>query len=182
VAGSRPEGRRDGRRRGRPLDLLAGVDRVVVDGRNVQGALRRTVGDLPDAALVARLRAALVGFDVELILDGHPAGGPRGRIAPGFSVAYGRQRTADAIIADLVAEAARELGPAGADSIVVVTDDHEVRSHARRHGARVAGSAWLVERTERVEARGTAAPGAAPARRPGAALGHGRAPRTRRPR
>lgn len=158
---------------------LAGVTRVLVDGRNVQFALRRVMrGELPDTALVARLRAALAGLDARLVLDGHPAGGPQGRIAPGFSVEYGRHRDADSVIGDLVAAGALELGPAGADAILVVTDDRAVRDQARRHGARVAATSWLVERIDRAARGGPG--GNAP--RPGAAIGHARPPRLARDR
>jgi hypothetical protein len=145
------------------------VTRVLVDGRNVQFALRRAMSDLPDSALIARLRAALPNLDVRLVLDGHPAGGPQGRIAPGFTVEYGRHRDADSIIGDLVVDGARELGPAGADGILVVTDDRGVREHARRHGARVGGTSWLVERLGRGLSAGAA--------RRGATIGHGHPPR-----
>jgi hypothetical protein len=160
------------------------VDRVLVDGRNVQGAMRRGMaGDrLPETALVSRLRAALAGLEVMLILDGHPGGGPQGRIAPGFRVEYGRGRDADSVIGDLVADGARELGPAGADAILVVTDDRAVQDHARRHGARVAGTAWLLDRVDRA-ARAPATgggPGGPAAGRPGTSIGHGRAPRASR--
>jgi hypothetical protein len=156
-------------------EVLAGVARVLVDGRNVQHALRRVASDVPDTALVARLRAALPDLDVRLVLDGHPAGGPRGRIAPGFAVEYGRHRDADSVIGDLVADGARELGPAGADAILVVTDDRAVRDQARHHGARVASAGWLVERLARGAGRGASGPGAP---RRGTAIGHGRPPRS----
>ncbi len=173
----RGDGRGGGTSRG---EHAAGVTLVIVDGRNVQFALRRaSTGDLPDAALIARLRAALAGFETRLVLDGHPAGGPQGRIAPGFTVDYGRLRDADSVIGDLVADAARERGPVGVDAVMVVTDDRMVRDQARRHGARVAGTSWLVERVERaVSGRG---PGAATAR-PGASIGRARPPRSRRDR
>lgn len=161
-----------------------GVARVLVDGRNVQGAMRRgAVADqLPEAAFVSRLRAALADFEVVLVLDGHPGGGPQGRIAPGFRVDYGRHRDADSVIGDLVAAGARELGPAGADAILVVTDDRAVADHARRHGARVAGTAWLLDRIDRaVRSPGAGGrPGGGTAAGTGTSIGHGRAPRALR--
>ena len=131
---------------GRRGDALA---RVLIDGRNVQHALARAAGaaDLPTAALVARLRAAFSRpTEVELILDGHAAGSPYGRVAPGFSVVFTRAATADQVIGERVTEAFRSHGAGGAWSIVVVTDDREVRDHARRSGVRVEGTAWLVGR------------------------------------
>ena len=151
--------------------------RILIDGRNVQHALARGSGGrsgspLPTVALVARLRAAFSPpTQVELILDGHPGGSPSGRLAPGFSVSYSRHATADQVIGDRVGEALVALGPAGAWSVIVVTDDREVRDHARRNGARVEGTAWLVEQLGRRTVG--AALGA------GAPLGHGRAPRSR---
>jgi hypothetical protein len=172
-----------------PGQHITGVGRVLVDGRNVQGALRRgRTGDpLPETAFVSRLRAALAGLEVLLVLDGHAGGGPQGRIAPGFRVEYGRHRDADSVIGDLVVDGARELGPAGVDAILVVTDDRAVQDHARRHGARVAGTAWLLDRVDRAgraPATGGGSGGGSggqAAARPGTSIGHGRAPRAPRP-
>jgi hypothetical protein len=78
------------------------------------------------------------------------------------------------VIADRVAEALVALGPAGAWSVLVVSDDREVRDHARRNGARVEGTAWLAARLE-----GRAPEGGAGARpKPGTTIGGGRPPRT----
>ena len=153
-------------------------DRILIDGRNVQYALARAgsvgpgrIAPLPTVALIARLRAAFTPpTEVELILDGHSGGGPSGRLAPGFSVSFSRHATADEVIGDRVAEALLALGPAGAWSVVVVTDDREVRDHARRNGARVEGTAWLAQRL--------GAPADRPARA-GTGIGQGRPPRSR---
>jgi hypothetical protein len=167
---------------GRPLGdsrgSAAAGGRVLIDGRNVQHALARAgsarsggAAPLPTVALIARLRAAFVPpTEVELILDGHAGGGPSGRIAPGFSVSYSRHATADEVIGDRVAEALLALGPAGAWSVIVVTDDREVRDHARRNGARVEGTAWLGDRL--------GAPTGRPVR-DGTTIGQGRPPRSR---
>jgi len=164
---------------GRGREPGAGASRLLIDGRNVQFALARGArglrgwgAALPTTALIARLRAAFgPPNEVELILDGHPGGSPSGRVAPAFTVTFSRHATADQVIGDRVAEALRALGPAGAWSVIVVTDDREVRDHARRNGARVEGTAWLVDRM------------AAPSRQagpPGTAIGQGRPPRTPR--
>ena len=144
--------------------------RLLIDGRNVQRALERgsAPGSLPTSSLIALLRAAFPETELELVLDGHARGSPVGKVAPGFSVAYSRHATADKVIGDRVADALRELGPAGAWSVTVVSDDREVRDQALRNGARVEGTAWLAGRM--------AALG-----RQGAAIGHGRAPRPPRP-
>lgn len=124
---------------------------------------------MPTAALVARLRAAFAApTEVELILDGHAGPTPTGRVAPGFSVVYSRGVSADHVIAERVVEAFRALGPVDADSVLVVSDDREVRSHALRNGVRVQGTAWLAGHlAARAVAEGAR----------GAAIGHGRPPR-----
>jgi hypothetical protein len=149
---------------------VSGLQRVIVDGRNVQRALERgsAPGSLPTSALVARLRAAFAPpVEVELILDGHAGPTPTGRIARGFSVAFSRGASADAVIAERVEDALRWLGPADVDGVLVVSDDREVGAHARRHGARVQGTAWLSAHLDAAAAR--------PATR-GASIGNGRPP------
>jgi hypothetical protein len=153
--------------------------RILIDGRNVQhalareGANRRGGPSLPTSALLARLRAAFSPpTEVELILDGHAGGGPSGRVAPGFVVTFSRHVSADAVIGERVAAALVALGPAGAWSVIVVTDDREVRDHARRNGARVEGTAWLTSRL----APRLAPPGTSPGRT-GTGFGHGRPPK-----
>ena len=129
-------------------DARGPLARVLVDGRNVQHALARGTGSsLPTAALVARLRATFSPpTAVELILDGHAGGSPQGRVAPGFSVVFTKGRTADEVIGERVSEAFQALGPVDAWMVVVVTDDREVRDHARRNGVRVEGTTWLRDR------------------------------------
>jgi len=151
----------------------SGVRRILIDGRNVQRALERgsAAGSLPTSVLVAQLRAAFSPpIEVELILDGHAGPTPTGRIAPGFSVVFGRGVSADHVIAERVAEAFRLLGPVESDSVLVVSDDREVRDHAIRNGVRVQGTAWLA---------GHLAARAAASGRAGSAIGQGRAPRPR---
>lgn len=148
------------------------LTRVLVDGRNVQRALERgkAPGSLPTAALVARLRAAFPPpIEVELILDGHAGPTPTGRLMPGFSVVYSRHASADSVIAERVVDALKWLGPVEVDSVLVVSDDREVTGHARRHGTRVQGTAWLAAHMD--------AAAAAPARR-GTSIGQGRPPKT----
>ena len=161
-----PIGVRHGHRTSHPATADPGAARLLIDGRNVQRALERgsAPGSLPTSSLIARLRAAFPDAELELVLDGHARGSTTGKVAPGFSVAYSRHATADQVIGDRVVEALRELGPAGAWSVTVVSDDREVRDHALRNGARVEGTAWLGERM--------AALG-----RQGAGIGHRRAPR-----
>jgi len=147
------------------------LTKVLVDGRNVQRALERgkAPGSLPTAALVGRLRAAFQPpIEVELILDGHPGPTPTGRLSRGFSVVFSRGATADYVIGERVVDALKWLGPVEVDSVLVVSDDREVAAHARRHGARVQGTAWLAAHIDAA----AAAPGAR-----GTSIGQGRAPR-----
>lgn len=126
------------------------VRRILVDGRNVQGAVGRDAGTLPTSALIARVLAAVPpDATTELLLDGYPSGGVVGRIGPRFRVEYTKGRTADVRIAELVEAAAAELGPIGVDGVLVVSDDRAVGDQARRHGARVVGTAWLTSRMRR---------------------------------
>ncbi len=153
-----------------------GVTRVLIDGRNVQRALQRgsTQGSLPTATLVAQLRAAFAPpIEVELILDGHAGPTPTGRIAPGFSVMYSRGTTADHVIGQRVIEVFRELGPVESDTVMVVSDDREVRDQARANGVRVQGTAWLAGHLSAADAAHRAR---------GTSIGQGRAPRPPRPR
>lgn len=153
-------------------DSPLGATRILIDGRNVQRALERGAGpgSLPTAALVARLRAAFSPpTEVELVLDGHAGPTPTGRLAPGFSVVFGRGVSADHVIAERVVEAFRALGPVDSDSVLVVSDDREVRAQALRNGCRVQGTAWLAGHL----AARAIADGAR-----GAAIGHGRPPRS----
>jgi hypothetical protein len=157
-----------------PLD---GVDRLLVDGNNLLHALARAAGagaaratgadaaratgagaapgggaPLPAAALIGRLRAAIPpGVAIELVFDGPPEPGLRGaRIASGLLVRYGGRRTADDLILALVDEARSVAGSArGADNILVVSDDRELRSALRGRGVGTAGGAWLVGRLGR---------------------------------
>jgi hypothetical protein len=165
------------------------VRRILVDGRNVQGALARGTagGSLPTHVFIAQLRAAIpADATLELILDGFPSGGVVGRVGPRFDVAYSRHQSADRTIADRVEKAAQELGPIGVDGVLIVSDDREVGDQARRHGAQVVGTAWLTDRIRAASGSATGAtdrqpPGIAGGRvRAGTSIGQGRAPRLAR--
>jgi len=182
--GAAPIGVTGARRPGTATAQLRGGARVLVDGRNVQRALERgsAAGSLPTGSLIALLRAAFPETDLELVLDGHARGGPTGRVAPAMHVTYSRHATADQVIGDRVVEALRELGPAGAWSVTVVSDDREVRNHALRNGARVEGTAWLAERVAALGGSGTGiGHGRAPAQSPRAAARRSSAPPRDRP-
>jgi len=134
-----------------PLD---GVDRLIVDGTNLLHALGRLPDGerLPQAALIGRLRAAVpASVAIEIVFDGAPEPGLRGaRIAAGVLVRYGGRWSADRAIVGLVDEARAAVGSArGADNVLVVTDDRELRLAIRDRGAGTARSAWLLARLGR---------------------------------
>jgi len=132
-------------------DPLTGVTLLVVDATNLLYALSRGPERQPPAALIGRIRGAIPATaSVELVFDGPPERGLVGsRIAQGVTVRYGGRLSADAVILSMVEMSAREMGPAAMDAILVVSDDREVRGSAMRHGARAAGSTWLIRRLER---------------------------------
>ena len=138
-------------------DPLAGVTRLLVDGTNLLHALRRGPERQPPAALIGRLRGAVPPETaIELVFDGPPERGIRGeRIAHGVSVRFSGRHTADTILVTLVDDVALAAGaePGGGslatDSILVVTDDRDLRFALQRRGARTAGTSWLMTRMER---------------------------------
>jgi hypothetical protein len=162
------------------------IRRILIDGRNVQAALARASGvaSLPTHVFTSQVLAAVPPDAVtQLLLDGFPSGGVVGRIGPRLRVEFTKGVSADRRIAELVEQAAGELGPIGVDGVLVVSDDREVGDQARRHGARVVGTAWLTGRIgggaagrsgQRGSGRGA---GSSHRSRAGTSLGHGRPPR-----
>jgi hypothetical protein len=150
---------------------LEGVDRLIVDGNNLLHAGRRNTTPLPASAVIGRLRAAIPAqVGIELVFDGPPEPGLRGeRIAAGLIVRHAGRRSADQAIVSLVEGAREASGASGADNLLVVTDDRELRQAVGSLGAATARSAWLLARL----ARGTLQ---APA------IGNPRAPRPPEPR
>jgi YacP-like NYN domain len=134
-----------------PRDPLSGTDRLILDGSNLLHALARRTGPAPQAALIGRLRAAIPpSIGVELVFDGAPEVVLRGqRIAAGLTVRHAGRRSADEVLVDLVDRARVAAGPAGAASLLVVTDDRDLRTAIQAKGARTAGTAWLMERLDR---------------------------------
>jgi hypothetical protein len=125
-------------------DPLAGVSRLLVDGTNLLHALSRGATRQPPSAVIGRLRGAVPStVAIELVFDGPPERGLRGeRIAGGLKVRYGGRFSADAVLVGMVDEGAD-------DSVLVVTDDRELRFAVNRRGARTAGTSWLIRRMER---------------------------------
>jgi YacP-like NYN domain len=131
---------------------LEGVDRLIVDGNNLLHAGRRNTTPLPASAVIGRLRAAIPAhIGIELVFDGAPEPGLRGeRIAAGLIVRHAGRRSADEAIVSLVQQAREASGAQrGADNLLVVTDDRELRLAVQSHGAATARSAWLLARLAR---------------------------------
>ncbi len=138
-------------------DPLAATQRLLIDGTNLLHAMTRARDAAPPAALIGRLRGVIpAGTAIELVLDGPPEPGLRNeRIASGVSVRYSGGRTADEVIIRLVDDVRLVDGSDGTVTLLVVTDDRDLRHAARLRGARTAGSHWLLGR---LDARRLAAP------------------------
>jgi hypothetical protein len=129
-------------------DPLAATRRLLIDGTNLLHALSRSPGAAPAAALIGRLRAAIpASATIELVFDGPADRGLRNeRIAAGVGVRYSGGRTADDVILMLIDEVRLMDGSDGTATLLVVTDDRDLRHGSRLRGARTAGSAWLLGR------------------------------------
>ncbi len=135
----------------RPRDPLAATTRLLVDGSNLLHALSQSAERMPSAALVGRLRGIIpADVAIELVFDGPAERGLRGeRIASGLRVRYSGPRSADSLILSLVEEIAAVEGVESTGTILVVTDDRDLRTRLRMRGARSAGAAWLLGRLDR---------------------------------
>ena len=131
-------------------DPLAATRRLLIDGSNLLHALSRTSGAAPPAALIGRLRGAIpAAVAIELVFDGPPERGLRNeRIASGLTVRYSGPRTGDAVILGLIDDVRLLDGADGTATLLVVTDDRDLRHGSRLRGARTAGSAWLLGRLD----------------------------------
>lgn len=132
---------------------MAGVERVYIDGSNLVHALARGrgVAPAPPSAIIARIRAAFPpSVVVDLVFDGPPTGGVKGRLATGLRVGYSGRVSADQVIDDGVAAQLAADGPAGTWGILVITDDRGLREAVGSKGARTAGTAWLAGRIGRL--------------------------------
>ena len=109
----------------------------------------------PAGAIIGRLRAAFPpSVIVDLVFDGPPVGGIKGRLATGLRVAYSGRLTADQVIDDGVRAQLDADGPAGTWGILVITDDRMLREAVTSKGARTAGTAWLGGRIGRLPLEG----------------------------
>ena len=128
---------------------LAATRRLLVDGTNLLYALSKTSTAAPPAALIGRLRGAIpAATTIELVFDGPPERGLRNeRIAAGVDRPLQRRRGPPTTVILLMIDDVRSLdGADGTATLLVVTDDRELRHGARLRGARTAGSAWLLGR------------------------------------
>ncbi|MCI0584279.1 MAG: hypothetical protein L0227_15565 [Chloroflexi bacterium] len=152
---------------------MAGVERVYIDGSNLVHALARggPGAPAPPSAVVARIRAAFPpAVVVDLVFDGPPVGGVKGRLATGLRVGYSGRLSADQVIDDGVAAQLAADGPAGTWGILVITDDRGLREAVGSKGARTAGTAWLAGRIGRL---GVDVPGRIGGQGPGRTSGRG---------
>ncbi len=132
-------------------DPLAATRRLLIDGNNLLHAISKAsggTGAAPPAALIGRLRGAIpAAVTIELVFDGPAERGLRNeRIASGLVVRYSGARTADSVILTMVEDVRLLDGADGTASLLVVTDDRDLRHSTRLRGARTAGSAWLLGR------------------------------------
>lgn len=129
---------------------LAATRRLLVDGTNLLYALSKTATASPPAALIGRLRGVIpAATTIELVFDGPPERGLRNeRIASGVIVRYSGGRTADNVILTMIEDVRLIDGADGTATLLVVTDDRDLRHGARLRGARTAGSAWLLGRLD----------------------------------
>jgi hypothetical protein len=134
-----------------PRDPLALTDWVIVDGSNLLHALTRGADRTPAAALIGRLRGLIPGdITIDLVFDGPAERSLRGeRIASGLRVRYSGPRSGDDLILALVDEMRVTAGPESTGTILVVSDDRDLRDRLRARGARSAGTSWLIGRLER---------------------------------
>ena len=134
-----------------PRDPLTGTDRLLIDGTNLLHVLTRKSGAAPQAALIGRLREIVpASIGIELVFDGAPEPGMRGeRVASGLLVRHAGRRSADEVLLSLVDETRATAGSAATGALLVVSDDHALRSALRAKGARTAGSKWLLGRLDR---------------------------------
>ncbi len=86
---------------------------------------------------------------IELVFDGPPEPGLRNeRIAAGVTVRYSGGRTGDAVILTRIEDVRLIDGADGTATLLIVTDDRDLRHESRMRGARTAGSAWLLGRLD----------------------------------
>ena len=136
-----------------PRDPLENTDRLLIDGTNLLYAMSKGdgAGAAPPAALIGRLRGVIpANVGIELVFDGSPGPSMRGeKVAAGLIVRHAGRRSADELLRSLVDETRSVAGPQATAGLLIVSDDHDLRTSLRERGARTAGSAWLLGRLAR---------------------------------
>jgi hypothetical protein len=109
--------------------VLAGIDRLIVDGTNFIYAMSHTAEPLPPVALIGRLRAMVPPeVAVTVVLDGPPEHGlVSRRLASGVDVRHSGRFTADEVILRHI----------------------ELAEGIRRSGGRTVRNGWLIDRLGR---------------------------------
>ena len=131
-----------------PNSPFYGTDRLIVDGTNLLFRLAGGGRAAPPAAVIGKLRAAVPAeTSIDLVFDG-VGHGVFGRLAQGMYVRYSGRREADDVILDLVSEALLEAGggPTAGTTVLVVSNDRELRERILAKGSRTVPLQWLIER------------------------------------
>jgi rRNA-processing protein FCF1 len=131
-----------------PNSPFFGTRRLIVDGTNLLFRLGGAGRAAPPAAVIGKLRAAVPKeTSIDLVFDGQ-GHGVFGRLAEGMYVRYSGRREADDLILDLVGDALMEAGggPAAGATVLVVSNDRELRERILAKGSRTVPLQWLIER------------------------------------
>ena len=131
-----------------PNSPFYGTTRLIVDGTNLLYRLGGAGRAAPPAAVIGKLRAAVPKeIAIELVFDGQ-GHGVFGRLAEGMFVRYSGRREADDVILDLVSEALMQAGggPAAGATVLVVSNDRNLRDRILLKGSRTVPLQWLIER------------------------------------
>ncbi|HEY3334398.1 MAG TPA: hypothetical protein VGK16_04100 [Candidatus Limnocylindrales bacterium] len=131
-----------------PNSPFYGTDRLIVDGTNLLFRLGGAGRAAPPAAVIGKLRAAVPKeTSIDLVFDG-VGHGVFGRLAEGMYVRYSGRREADDVILDLVGDALMEAGggPTAGATVLVVSNDRELRERILAKGSRTVPLQWLIER------------------------------------
>jgi len=134
---------------------LAATRRLLVDGTNLLYALSKTATASPPAALIGRLRGVIpAATTIELVFDGPPERGLRNeRIASGVVVRYSGGRTADNVILTMIEDVRLIDGPDGTATLLIVTDDRDLRLGARLRRGHCVAPDVSRERLQPIDAR-----------------------------
>jgi hypothetical protein len=126
------------------------MTRLVIDGTNLLFRLGGGSVVAPAGAVIGKLRAIIPAtIAIDLVFDG-VGHGVTGRLANGMHVRYSGRRSADHAILELADEAATARGGmASGATVLVVTDDRELRFRLTTRGVRTVPLMWLIDRLGR---------------------------------